>query len=255
MIGTAVISFIDISNHQGRDGLKLSSVLPSVGGVICKATEGTGYVDPYCDGFVQTCRKANKPWGFYHFNGLGGAKEEAAYFLNNTVNYFGEGIPILDWEYIYSNGNGYIRPVSWVNEFVRMIQGQTGVWPWIYGNAWLFNQGGVEPNCGRWVAGYPLVTNRDPEYGLSHDCPYRLDSGLMCAWQFTSTGRVSGYSGNLDCNVFYGDTSAWRAYVAGDNASSGGTTGSGSGSAGSVSGSVQTLENDDYKVTIERKHQ
>lgn len=247
-----MLTFIDISNHQGKDGLSLLSVLPSVGAVVCKATEGTGFVDKYCDGFVQTCRKAGKPWGFYHFNGLDSAKREAAYFINNTINYFGEGIPILDWEYTYSNGKRYIRPVSWVNEFVRAVHDQTGVWPWIYGNAWLFNQGGVEQNCGRWVAGYPLATNRDPGYGLSHECPYPVD-GLMCAWQFTSTGRVSGYSGNLDCNVFYGDTSAWGAYVRGDNASAGGDGGGDAGSGGDVSGNVQTLENDDYKVTIERK--
>lgn len=251
-----MISFIDISNHQGRDGISLSSLLPHVGAVVCKATEGTGFVDRYCDGFVQTCRRAGKPWGFYHFNGLDDAKREASYFLNNTINYFGEGIPILDWEYIVlDDGDTYLQPVSWVNEFVRVIHDQTGVWPWIYSNAWCFNQGGVEPNCGRWVAGYPLTTNRDPEYGLTHDCPYRLDSGLMCAWQFTSTGRITGYSGNLDCNVFYGDTSAWSAYVHGDNASSGIDAGIGSGSDGDVSDSVQILENDDYKVTIERKEQ
>lgn len=239
-----MIGFIDISNHQGKDGLNLSSVLPSVGAVVCKATEGTGFVDKYCDRFVQTCRKAGKPWGFYHFARNNAPVKEAAFFLNNTINYFGEGIPILDWE------DG--QSVAWVNEFVRTIHNQTGVWPWIYGNAWRFNQGGVEAGCGRWVAGYPLTMNRDPEYGLTHECPYPVD-GLMCAWQFTSTGRVSGYSGNLDCNVFYGDTSAWRAYALGDNASSGGDAGSGSGSDGDVSGSVQTLENDEYRVTIERK--
>ena len=38
-----MIRFIDISNHQ--KGMDLSKVLPSVGGVICKATEGTGFVD------------------------------------------------------------------------------------------------------------------------------------------------------------------------------------------------------------------
>lgn len=240
-----MLSFIDVSNHQGRDGISLSSLLPHVGAVVCKATEGTSFVDAYCDGFVQTCRRAGKPWGFYHFARHDAPKKEASFFLNNTVNYFGEGIPILDWE------DG--QSVGWVNEFVRLIHDQTGVWPWVYANPWRFNQGGVEPNCGRWVAGYPLATNRDPEYGLEHECPYKLDSGLMCAWQFTSTGRVSGYSGNLDCNVFYGDTSAWSAYAHGDNASGGGNGGSNGGSGDDVPASVQTLENDTYKVTIERK--
>ena len=40
---------IDISNHQA--GLDLAKV--SADFVICKATEGTGFVDPYCNGFIQ----------------------------------------------------------------------------------------------------------------------------------------------------------------------------------------------------------
>ena len=32
-------------------------------------------------------------------------------------------------------------------------------------------------------------------------------------WQWTSSGRLNGYNGNLDCDVFYGDQSTWDAYV------------------------------------------
>ena len=32
-------------------------------------------------------------------------------------------------------------------------------------------------------------------------------------WQWTSTGRLDGYSHNLDCNVFYGDAATWDKYV------------------------------------------
>ena len=79
-----MLRFIDVSNHQGRAGMDLSRVLPCVGGVVCKATEGVGFVDAYCDPFVQTCRAAGKPWGFYHFAREASPKEEFAYFLNNT---------------------------------------------------------------------------------------------------------------------------------------------------------------------------
>ena len=202
------MTFIDISNHQ--KGINLASVLAHTGGVIVKATEGTGFVDAYCDGFVQVAKAKGKPWGFYHFAGKASGREEAAYFLNHTSNYFGLGIPVLDWE--GSSDGTFQQPVSWVNDFVRTIHDQTGVWPWIYGNPWRFNEGGVEANCGRWVAGYPLNNNTNPEYGLDTPIPYDVD-GLICAWQFTSSGRLSGYAGNLDCNVFYGDTSAWEAYA------------------------------------------
>ena len=32
-------------------------------------------------------------------------------------------------------------------------------------------------------------------------------------WQFCSDGRLSGYNGNLDAGLFYGDANAWNAYV------------------------------------------
>ena len=201
-----MIKFIDISNHQ--KGMDLSKVLPSVGGVICKATEGIGFVDAYCDKFVQTCIKAGKPWGFYHFGRNNDPEAEADFYVDNTINYFGEGIPILDWE------DG--QSVDWVNSFVRRVHDRTSVWPWVYGNSWRFNQGEVELNCGRWIAGYPQTGITDIAYGSQHQFPYHVENGLVCAWQFTASGRLSGYSGNLDMDVFYGDETAWAAYARGD---------------------------------------
>lgn len=229
-----MIHFIDISNHQ--KGMDLSKVLPSVDGVICKATEGIGFVDAYCDRFVQTCIRVGKPWGFYHFGRNNDAKKEATYFINNTVNYFGVGIPVLDWEADQS--------VDWVNEFVNVVHDQTGVWPWIYGNPWRLEQGGVEPNCGKWAAHYFSDNIRTFAQAEAHEKP-DVD-GLMCAWQFTSSGRLNGYSGNLDLNLFFGDEDAWHRYATGGSA---GNSDSGNGSSLGVS----TLENESYKVTIERK--
>lgn len=200
-----MIRFIDVSNHQGRAGMDLSKVLPSVGGVICKATEGIGFVDAYCDKFVQTCIKAGKPWGFYHFGRNNGATAEADFFRRNTSNYEGHGIPVLDWE------SG--QSVDWVNEFVRHYHDLTGIWPWIYSNAWCFNQGEVETNCGRWIAGYPQTGVTSFDFAEQHQMPYTVNNGLVCAWQFTSSGRLDGYGSNLDLDVFYGDAKAWSAYA------------------------------------------
>lgn len=199
-----MITFIDISNHQ--KGMDLSKVLPSLGGAVMKATEGTGFVDAYCDPWVQTCIKAGKPWGFYHFGRNNGATAEADYFIKNTLNYFGEGIPVLDWE------DG--QSVAWVNEFVRRVHDVTQVWPWIYANPWRFNQGGVEPNCMRWSAQYPGITTFDDAKAATPD---KCDQ-FIGAWQFTSSGRISGWSGNLDLDLFYGDETAWEAYARGDRA-------------------------------------
>lgn len=194
---------IDISNWQA--GINLAAVAPKVDFVIVKATEGIGFVDKQCDKFFQEAKRLGKKLGFYHFARTNNATAEADFFYNNTKNYFGEAIPILDWEVDDS--------VAWVNEFVNRIHELSGVWCWVYANPWRFNQGTVNLNCGRWIAGYPYAIT-DVAYGIKNPMPnsYKPKNGLVCAWQFTSSCRIAGYNGTLDANVFYGDVAAWDAY-------------------------------------------
>ena len=93
---------------------------------------------------------------------------------------------------------------------MRKLHDLTGVWCWVYGNPWRFNQGGVEPNCGRWIAKYPNVKHPNLDYDPGS---IPKTDGLVCCWQYASDGRIKGYSGNLDLNHFYGDKAAWLAYA------------------------------------------
>lgn len=203
---------IDISNWQGRDpGFNVYNVLGNVDFVITKATGGVTFVDDYCDTFITAAKSAGKLFGFYHFandNGdatTGGA--EARFFYEHCKGYFGVGVPVLDWETDVS--------VSWVNEFAETLHELSGVWCWIYANPWRINQGGVNPNCARWVAAYPDVIRPSLDYDPGE--PPETD-GLVACWQFASDGQVAGYSGNLDINHYYGDAASWAAYAAGDGA-------------------------------------
>lgn len=202
-----MLRFVDVSNWQR--GMDLAAVVSNGGlaGAVVKATEGVGYVDPSCDGFVRQLREAGALFGFYHFARNNDASAEAEFFRNNTKGYEGGGIPVLDWE------DG--QSVSWVNEFVGRYHELTGVWPWVYANPWRFRQGAVNPNCGRWVAGYPRDGITDIDYGLNNELPGSYNVGLVCAWQFSSSVRIAGYGGNLDGDVFYGDEEAWMAYAGG----------------------------------------
>ena len=220
---------IDIYNGQGKAGFKVSNVLDQIDFCICKATEGLTFVDPYCDVFVQTLRSAGKCWGFYHFGRDNDPVAEADAFHKACLNYFGEGIPVLDWEKDQS--------VDWVNRFVRRIHDLEGVWCWIYGNARRFEQGDVEPNCMRWIAKYPNAVS--PSFADAEGWPKPEAPGLVGAWQFCSDGKLEGYSGKLDLDLFYGDETGWKAYCQ----TSSPVAGEG----------VQVLENDDYKITVERK--
>lgn len=222
-----MLNFLDTSNWQGG----YNPALTEADAVIVKATERDNFVDPYCDSIIQQAIAADMPWGFYHFagNGTNDVVDEVLFFIDTCANYFGRGIPVLDWESSMS--------VEQVNQFVETVHHKTGVWPWIYANPWRFNLGGVNPNCARWVADYPDVAS--PTWGQAQgwDCP--AADGNVVAWQFCSDGVVDGIDGNVDLDLFYGDKKQWLAYARGDNRP--------------TSDRVATLENDTYKVTIERK--
>lgn len=232
-----MLNGFDISNHQA--GLDLARIADPWDFAIMKATGGTGFVDPYCDPWVQQCKVMGKKWGFYHFgdDGYGwDAVREAEWFLKNCENYFGEGLPVLDWEVDSMT-------VESVNTFVRYIHDRADVWPWVYANPWRFNQGGVEPNCGRMIASYPNVLRPRLDYELP-DIPET--DGLVACWQYCSDGLVAGVENfNLDLDRFFGDDAAWDAYVKGDRVvvEEGGGDDSG----------VSVLENDLYRITVERK--
>lgn len=200
-----MIKFVDISNYQ--KGIDINAVVKNggLGAVVVKATEGINYVDRYCDGFVQQCIANKIPFGYYHFGRNNDAKTEAEFFRKNTRNYEHHGIPILDWE------DG--QSVAWVNAFVEHYHALTGIWPWVYSTAWYFNKGTVNTNCGRWIAGYPSNGITNINYGINNDMPYKVNGGRVCAWQFSSSVRIAGYSGNLDGDVFYGDAKAWANYA------------------------------------------
>ena len=86
----------------------------------------------------------------------------------------------------------------------------------------------------RWVASYPNILHPDINYDPGE--PPETD-GLVGCWQFASDGVVPGYDGDLDIDIFYGDINAWNAYCGKPN----------------TDNKSQVLENDDYKITVERK--
>lgn len=204
------LKFIDISGWQKGINIKVVVKNGGLGAVVVKATEGTDFVDSQCDIHVQQCIANKIPFGYYHFGCNNDAKAEAEFFRNNTHNYEHHGIPILDWEADQS--------VAWVNTFVEHYHALTGIWPWVYGNAWRFNQGTVNTNCGRWIAGYPSNDITDIDYGINNDMPYKVNGGLVCAWQFSSSVYITGYDSNLDGDVFYGDVAAWAKYASASGA-------------------------------------
>ena len=114
---------IDISNHQA--GLDLAKV--SADFVICKATEGTGFVDPYCNGFIQRAKSLGRKTGVYHYaTGKSTGKEEADFFYKNIRGYIKQSVLVLDWE-----GKAIEKGPGYAKAFLDRIYELTGVKPLI----------------------------------------------------------------------------------------------------------------------------
>ena len=198
---------IDISKWQS--GINLAKI--EFDFMIAKATEGITYVDSCCDKFVQQAKKLGKLWGFYHFaRPYNDPIKEADSFIKNTINYFNDGIPMLDWE----AENKW--DVSWAKRWLDRVAQQTGVKPYIYMSESVVNAYNWKPVADAgyklWVARYrdnKVDYNYDMSNAGSKPKVKHWTSYIM--WQWTSSGRLNGYSGNLDCDVFYGTTENWNA--------------------------------------------
>lgn len=202
---------IDVSNHQA--GLNLAAVPCDF--VICKATEGTSFVDKYCDGFIQKALSLGKKIGVYHFaTGRTSGRQEAEFFYQNIKGYVGKALLVLDWE-----GSAVNSGVAYAKEFLDRLQELTGVKGLLYTYNNCVNSydwsSVVAADYGLWNAGYYAGYQT---MGYNPNAPLYGGTGAWpgaAMYQYTSSGRLSGWGGNLDLNVFYGNAAAWDAYAGG----------------------------------------
>jgi lysozyme len=200
----------DLASYQtGLDVTKVASDF-----AIIKATGGTGYVNPACNTHVEQTLKAGKKLGLYHFaheKGFEGtAEQEAAFFLKSIANYIGKAVLILDFE----SDNQY--DVVWAKRWLDYVYAKTGVRPVIYLSLAVENGANwtsiSSANYGVWIAqynNYNVVSGYQPRdlYGNLKNWK------SMMMFQYTSSGRLGGWSGNLDFDIFYGDRQVWDAYA------------------------------------------
>lgn len=198
---------IDISNWQA--GLDLRAVPCDF--VICKATEGTWFVDKSCAGWVETALAMGKPVGVYHYANGGNAVSEADYFVNNCANWVGKVLWCLDWE---GQGNPLFGSVgtarNWIRAFCDRVYERTGAQPIVYVQASMLNDVQNIGDRGLWVAQYANMNATGYQ-----DTPWNEGAYACAIRQYSSNGRLPGYSGSLDLDKFYGDVNAWNAYKAG----------------------------------------
>lgn len=203
---------IDIYN--GQSDIKLSNVTGSgVTFVIVKATEGQGLVDKSCDRFIEQAKALGLPWGFYHYARNNNGKHDADYFYRNTKNYFGRGIPVLDFEDPDLLNSG--KAIAYAEDFCSYIYAKSGIYPMIYCSASvckMFKGSWIPDKCALWMAGYPRTYTQFVDV----DIPYSIAPWKSCAiWQFSGQGRIAGYNGKVDLDRAYITREQWNALATG----------------------------------------
>lgn len=203
---------IDISSHQGKNGMDTRSVARECDFVVVKATGGTSYVNEYFDEQVDAVQAEGKLLAIYHYawesHCKGSAAEEAAHFLQRFMPYKGKAIPMLDVE-----NAALDLPTAWYKEWLDIVARETGATPFFYTGAGFANSRDFGS-----IAKYPLwkasYLSRYAGGGLQSD-PVDIWAngswGQCKMYQYTSEGVVAGY-GPLDLDVFYGGVGDWERY-------------------------------------------
>lgn len=195
---------IDISNWQ--NGINLDAVPYDF--IIAKATQGKTYVSPDCARQVEQASARGKLFGVYHYIDGSGAIGEADFFIDNIKNWVGEGMLCLDWE---SNQNSAWGNEDYLRQVAQRVIDRTGIPPVIYVQQSRMAQ--VKPiadalNCALWIAQYANMNATGYQ-----DAPWNEGAYSCAIRQYSSCGRLSGYSGNLDLNKAYMDAAAWKKYA------------------------------------------
>ncbi len=171
--------------------------------IMVKATQGTSYVNPYCDIDYQAAKKKGKLLGFYHYCGGGSPEAEAKYFYKNTKNYVGEAVPAVDWE---AGQNSSWGNTNWVKQFVTEYHRLSGVWCLIYVQASAISQvANCSKLCGLWVACYPSMNWKS--WNVPNMRVNTYPWSTYTVWQFTGD--------NMDRNLVNTTRDGWKKLAKG----------------------------------------
>ena len=193
---------IDISQFQPTVDFNLLKT--QIDFIIIRSSYGDGYIDKSFYSHRDQIKKNNIPHGYYHYSypQYNTPEAEADWFLK-TVGSLEEGeLLCLDFEESYSD------PVGWCKRFLDHISNRlNGYKPLLYINlstARAFNWSPViDGNYGLWLAQWDKNPN---------------SSGGSTNWsvtairQYTDSETISGITGRVDGDVFYGDLNSFKFY-------------------------------------------
>lgn len=202
---TAVtIAFPDVSNHNGAMPLQAATVA-----CLAKATEGTGYRDPYYAHFKAEAKRVGAAFGAYHFLREGNAAAQARF----AYGVIGPGVPtMIDFEPEYDQDGKPISQPSLADAvgFRDTYRRLGGLVRLVYLPRWYWSGHLRSPSLAP-LAGLGLVSSQYTGYSTSGPgwAPY---GGLTPAvWQWTDKQPYSGHA--VDFNAYRGTIDQFRALL------------------------------------------
>ncbi|WP_225048517.1 GH25 family lysozyme [Lacticaseibacillus kribbianus] len=200
---------IDISSNNQVNGRYLDAGSAPASFVIVKATEGVGYQNPAMVANLAQARAAKRLIGLYHYLRNNDPVREADYFVGVVRPYLGQALLALDIEdapLLSQAGpdHGLI--------FLQRVVALTGVRPLVYTNR-------SEEQARNWAkvaaAGFGLWLAQYNNYNVVNGYAPRPLPAPPRWWpkatlfQYTASGRLPGWSGALDFDVFNGNAADW----------------------------------------------
>ncbi|KRV49814.1 lysozyme [Wenjunlia vitaminophila] len=203
----ATVEGIDVSRWQGS--INWTSVRNAgIQFAWIKATEGTSYKDPNFNTNYPNAYYAGVIRGAYHFalpNASSGTTQ-ADYFASNGGGWSADNLTLPGVLDIESNpygaqcyGLSTTQMRTWISDFYNRYKARTTRDVVIYTSPSWWNTctggwNGMATKSPLWVAHWTTASSPTLPTGFS----------VWTVWQYTSTGSVSGISGNVDRDRFNG---------------------------------------------------
>lgn len=196
---------IDVSKYQSAISWDRVTAIKADGAVFgfvfIKATEGLENIDPYFRKNWLGAKQAGLVRGAYHFFiPTKSGKAQAETFLEMVKLQKGDLPPVLDIEHTYGTPTSLLqqRLADWLTAIEKIYR----VKPIIYTNINFYRNflAGRFDDYPLWIAHY--LAPRKP--GISRSWSF---------WQHNERGRVQGINGNVDFNVFNGDSTEFKTLL------------------------------------------
>jgi GH25 family lysozyme M1 (1,4-beta-N-acetylmuramidase)/fibronectin type 3 domain-containing protein len=180
------------------------------------SADGSLYEDTCADSHIQAALKNNVNVGLYVFSQaltVAEAQEEADYILSLAQKYgWDVTLPIVidreagSYKRLTAGALSKTKETAVCQAFADTITA-AGYDACVYASySWINSYINTESlsNCGIWIARYNNTTTSNSKSGTAYsDLSYDYEF-----WQYSSVAKVTGYSGNLDVDFWYKDTSA-----------------------------------------------